>query len=128
MPKMSIEDHAKDLWNDLEYGCNDADVPNEQKIKVIQEKLQTVINEDREANQAVGAVFGSIFAGGFQLIRDRIIDSKKAMEIEREACAKIAENPIKIPDEPGKIDQYAWPGHPIMKAIAKQIRARGEKT
>lgn len=43
---------------------------------------------------------------------------------EREACAAIAENPIKIPDEPGQLDQHAWPGHPVMKAVATAIRAR----
>jgi len=54
-------------------------------------------------------------------------ESDRRVLAEREACAKICEDTIKVVDEPGMRGHHAWPGHPVMIAIKEAIRARSNQ-
>jgi hypothetical protein len=99
--------------------------PKERAKAIVAYLFVNVIGEQAE-HLVLTSKEGRDLGGWFpKPIEDRIEQAiAAAIKEEREACAAIVENPIKIPDEPGQLDQYAWPGHPVMKAVATAIRAR----
>jgi len=90
------------------------------------DNLEMTDSEQKAYDWALGQEFQSVAASYARILAQFIkrIDVRSAILAEREACAKICEDVIKIPDEPGAVNQHAWPGHPVMTAVKEAIRAR----
>lgn len=79
---------------------------------------------DRElvekASLAVAHVVANRRSIGFTPVQE-IAESILRVAVER--CAEIANQPIRVPDQPGKLNRHVWPADETMTAVREAIRA-----